>query len=148
MSEKLYGSDLVAYCKANAGLPEKELAVGAGYFTTLPDGGVQVNTKPFYQELTMASGLVAPKSVGKSDSGGRRGKGLSYNLKTNINSGNAVVTGGYLEQIGVKPGERVIVEVIAEAGELVLKAAEVPTEDDLGEDDVAPVAAPVLAKAL
>lgn len=144
MSEKLYGADLVAYCKANAGLPEKELAVGAGYFTTLPDGGVQVNTKPFYQELTMASGLVAPKSVGKTGLTGRRGKGLSYNLKTNINSGNAVVTGGYLEQIGVKPGERVIVEVIEEAGELVLKKAEVA--DDLGEDEV-PAAPPVMAVA-
>lgn len=152
MSNKLYGPELLAYVSENQGLAEKELVVGAGYFTELPDGAQQVNTKPFYQELAMASGLVAPKSVGKASAGGRRGKGLSYNLKTNINSGNAVLTGGYLEQIGVKPGERVAVEVIAEAGELVLKraegqgeACEAPTGVALPEEDVAPADAALAA---
>lgn len=126
MANKLYGQDLIEYVKANPGLPEKDLAVGAGYFSevTNEDGEtrIQIHTKPFYQELSMATGLVAPKSVGKSGAGGgRRGKGLSYNLKTNPNSGNAVVTSGYLRQIGVEPGDRVSVEVIEEAGEVVLK---------------------------
>lgn len=127
-TEKLYGQALLEYVAANQGLAEKDLVVGAGYVTDLADGGIQVNTKPFYQELAMASGLVAPKSVGKTAPGNRRGKGLAYNLKTNPNSGNAVLTGGYLSQIGVNPGERVSVEVIEEAGELVLKKLEVEEE--------------------
>jgi hypothetical protein len=87
---------------------------------------IQYNTKPFYQELTIAQGLIAPKNMGRSATG-RRGKSLAYRLKTNINSGNTVVTGGYLSQIGVVPGDYVDVEVIEEAGELVLKKSETST---------------------
>lgn len=118
---KLTGSQLVEYVRENSGLPEKELAVGAGYFTTLADGSQQVNTKPFYQALTLASGLVEPSTLGKNSSrlgGGRR---LSYNVKTNDNSGNAVITAGYIRQIGGEPGDRLTIEVSREAGEIILK---------------------------
>lgn len=129
MSRKLRGQDLLDYVKANQGVPEKELAAGAGYYTDLPDGGQQVNTKPFYQELSLAMGVVAPTTLGKKTrSGGGSGRGLAYNLKTNERSGNAVVTGGYLRQIGVHPGQRVSVEIVEEAAELVLKLAEDPSE--------------------
>jgi hypothetical protein len=71
---------------------------------------------------------LTPQTLGRTTPIGRRGKSLAYNLKTNETSGNAVVTTGYLKQIGVEPGDRVSVEVIAEAGELVLKRAS--EEDD------------------
>lgn len=135
MSNKLLGQELLDYCAQHEGEPEKELAIGAGYFTELPDGGIQVNTKPFYQELAMAKGLIAPATVGKSGvSGGRRGKGLSFCLKTNPKSGNAVVTSGYLAPIGVKPGERVSVEIVEESGEVVLKRAPDEEQPEAVED--------------
>jgi hypothetical protein len=142
MAEKLHGQELLDYVQANQGKPEKELATGAGYFTNLPDGGIQVNTKPFYQELAMAQGLIDPSTVGKASIGGRRGKGLSFCLKTNPKSGNAVVTHGYLAPIGVEPGERVVVEIIEEAGEVVLKKA--PAEQQV---DPEPEATPAPAMA-
>ena len=149
MAEKLHGQELLAYVEENQGKPEKELAIGAGYFTNLPDGNVQVNTKPFYQELAMAKGLIAPSTVGKSGPGGRRGKGLSFCLKTNPNSGNAVVTHGYLAPIGVQPGERVIVEIIEEAGEVVLKRAPSEKQDvDLGVPEGPEVNTPESAPAM
>lgn len=133
MSSKLRGEELVEYVRANSGLPEKELAIGAGYFSEVTDESgetrVQVNVKPFYQALSLASGLVAPSTVGKKGIGGRRGGGgggraLTYNIKTNGKSGNAVVTGGYLRQLGIEPGQRLSVEIIEEAGEIVLKLAD------------------------
>lgn len=130
--QRLRGNDLVAYVRANPGLPEKELAAGAGYYTDLEDGKRQVNTKPFYQELSLASGVVAPSTIGRKTIRHGSGRGLSYNLKTNEKSGNAVLTGGYLRQIGVQPGERVSVEVIEEAGEIVLKAYEVSENGTFG----------------
>lgn len=132
MSQKLRGEQLVEYVRANSGLHEKDLAKGAGYFCEVTDEEtgetrVQVNVKPFYQALSLASGLVAPSSVGRKEGGQRApggGRALSYNIKTNVNSGNAVVTGGYLRQIGIEPGQRLSVEIIEEAGEIVLKLAE------------------------
>jgi hypothetical protein len=125
MSEKLRGEALLAYVSENPGLPEKDLVIGAGYTSEVVDaeGGsrVQIHTKPFYQELAVAKGLIEPSSVGRIKANGRPGKGLSYKLKSNPNSGNVVITGGYTEQIGLLPGEKVSVEVIAEAGEVVLK---------------------------
>ena len=141
MSDKLRGEALLAYVSENPGLPEKDLVVGAGYTSEVLDAEgqarLQVHTKPFYQELAMAKGLITPGSVGRIKANGRPGKGLSYLLKSNPNSGNIVLTCGYTEQIGLAPGEKVSVEVIAETGEIVLKR--VPSEDlpsdDLGEDD-------------
>lgn len=132
MSRKLRGEELVEYVRSNSGLPEKDLAVGAGYFSEVTDESgetrVQVNVKPFYQALSLASGLVAPSTVGKKEASARRGGGggraLTYNIKTNGKSGNAVVTGGYLRQIGIEPGQRLSVEIVEEAGEIVLKLAD------------------------
>lgn len=130
MPSKLRGQELLEYVKANQGVPEKELATGAGYYTDLPDGGTQVNTKPFYQELSLAMGVVAPTTLGKKPRPrGGSGRGLAYNIKTNERSGNAVVTGGYLRQIGVMPGQRLSIEIVEEAGELVLKLA----DEEVGE---------------
>lgn len=153
MSEKLYGEALLAYVSENPGLPEKDLVVGAGYTSEVldPEGlaRLQIHTKPFYQELAIAKGLIEPSSVGRSKASGRPGKGLSYKLKSNPNSGNVVITGGYTEQIGLMPGEKVSVEVIAEAGEVVIKRipSMVDLSDDLDEDaeeDAAKLAATVV----
>ena len=130
MAKKLTGADLIEYVKQNEGLPTKELAEGAGYFTVLPDGSIQVNSKPFLESLGSATGLLTPQTLGRTTPIGRRGKSLAYNLKTNETSGNAVVTTGYLKQIGVEPGDRVTVEVVEEAGELVLKRWEGESEED------------------
>jgi len=143
---KLKGQELVDYCEANQGLPEKELVVGAGYYTELEDGKIQINTKPFYQAVMLAKGIIAPQTVGRS--GGKRGKGLSYLLKTNHRTGNAVVTGGYLSQIGVEKGGRVSVEVIQESGELILKAAPVEGEEEYASCPPTQAAEPELAGAL
>lgn len=127
MSEKLVGDALLAYVAQNSDLTEKELAIGAGYTSEViePDGSsrIQIHTKPFYRELSIAQGIIKPSSAGRSNSNGRPGKGLSYLLKSNAKSNNIVVTGGYMEQIGLKPGDKVTVEIIAEAGEVVLRCA-------------------------
>jgi hypothetical protein len=135
MSDKLRGEALLAYVSENPGLPEKDLVIGAGYTSEVLDSSgetrVQIHTKPFYQELAVAKGLIEPSSVGRIKADGRPGRGLSYKLKSNPNSGNVVLTGGYTEQIGLMPGEKVEVEVIAETGEIVLKRIPsvcVPTE--------------------
>jgi hypothetical protein len=139
MSQKLRGEDLLAYVRDNKGLPEKDLAVGAGYFTNNPDGSIQINTKPFYQELSIANGLVLPSTVGKTTSNGstpgKRGKSLAYCLTSNYRTGSVVITGGYLTQIGVKPGQQISVEVVPEAGELVLKLSETQPEPQETEDE-------------
>lgn len=149
MSQKLHGADLLAYVAANPNLPEKELAAGAGYATEVEneDGTtrLQIHTKPFYQELAIAQGIIKPATIGRSSvAGSRRGKGLSYKLKSNPNSGNVVLTGGYTEQIGLTPGEHVTVEVIEEAGEIVIKRVEETTE---AEDSAAPAPSLVAAVA-
>ena len=142
MTTRLKGQELLDYVQANRDKPEKELATGAGYFTQTgadPEK-VQVNTKPFYQELAIAQGIMAPEAIGRNG-GQRRGKGLSYLLKTNPNSGNAVLTGGYLSQIDVEPGERIAVEVIAETKELVIKrapAAEQPEAEETPSAELEP----------
>ena len=137
MATRLRGQELLDYVRENSGTPEKELATGAGYYTTTAEGNLQVNTKPFYQELAIAQGIMTPDSIGRGPEGNRRGKGLSYLLKTNPKSGNAVLTGGYLTQIGVKPGERIGVEVIAESQEVVLKRASDESQPSAAEEEVA-----------
>lgn len=151
MSEKLRGQALLDYCEANAGLPEKELVIGAGFCSEVTDEEgntrLQVHTKPFYQELAISRGIIDPVSVGRKNKSGKPGKGLTYLLKANPKSGNIVLTGGYTEQIGVKPGEKVSVEIVEEAGELVIKrASEEDQPDDLGSGE-ATSAQPAMAGA-
>lgn len=133
MASKLRGQELLDYVAENPGVVEKDLVIGAGYVSWVTDRETnearpQVHTKQFYQELAMAKGVILPATVGRSAKAGRVGKGLSYLLKSNPKSGNVVITGGYTEQIGLTPGEKVTVEVIEEAGEIVIKKAEQPAE--------------------
>jgi hypothetical protein len=131
MSSKLQGQELLDYVAANSGLDEKELVTGAGFFTEITDKDgqprSQVHIKAFYQELALAKGLIDPSTAGRTEKNGRPGKSLSYCLRSNPNTGNVVLTRGYIEQIGVTGGDRVTVEVIQETGEIVLKRF-APTE--------------------
>lgn len=121
--ERLHGDALLAYVDANRGVAEKDLIKGAGYWreTVKKDSDetyVQINVNPFYKALAAAKQLIelppTPVSSGSGTQDRRR-----FRVRTNPKTGNAVITGGYMAEIGVQPGEYIRIEV-TEAQEVVL----------------------------
>lgn len=134
MAQKLHGQALLDFVAANPNLGEKELVIGAGFCSEVTDKDgtprVQPHAKAFFQELSIAQGIIKPSAV--KGAAGRKpaGKSLSYELKSNLNTGNVVLTRGYLKLIGVQPGEYVSIEAIEEAGELVVKKSTTGFSDE------------------
>jgi len=91
--------------------PESEVAIECGY--TRADGKANVNA--LKNALLDAHGLNlgAPKTSGK----GGRGRGLGFRVTAGKTNGNVLLSSGYLELIGVAPGEEVL---IAHQGETLV----------------------------
>lgn len=153
MTTRLEGTDLLAYLEAaEEGLTTAQLAQGAGYYKTFTseDGSfkIQINEKPFLFATARAQGLLPALAANKPKN--VTGKARAYRLKSAEKGGAVVVSGGYLEEIGIQPGQYVHVEAVKEAGELVLSLAEdspstpfsaASFEDDLEESEAELVAA-------
>lgn len=121
--ERLVGDALLAYVDEHKGIAERDLVRGAGYWReqVKKDTGevyVQLNANPFYKALAAAKQLIelpVPAPGGGGGGGDRR----RFRVRTNPKTGNAVVTGGYLAEAGITPGQYVRIEV-TEANEIVL----------------------------
>jgi hypothetical protein len=105
----LTGEELLAKVEAlkAEGANKTRLARETGYVSLKSDGGERVNFTGFYEALLQAQGTLAAgpaKPVG-------RGKPLSYRVTALKGSGNAVINGRYLEQIGVTEGQAVEIHV-------------------------------------
>lgn len=122
---RLVGNELLAYVndENNRGIAEHDLIQGAGYWQEQVNKKtgevyVQINSNPFYKALATASNHVVIPSAKPSGmaSGARR----RFRVRANPNTGNVTITGSYLAEIGIKPGEYLKIETLSEAGELVL----------------------------
>lgn len=122
---RLVGNELLDYVQdeKNRGIPESDLIQGAGYWQeqikkATGEVYVQINSNPFYKALAAAKNLVVipPTTSSGLSSGARR----RFRVRANPNTGNVTITGSYLAEIGVKPGEYLKIETITESGELVL----------------------------
>jgi hypothetical protein len=122
---RLTGDELLQFVEANTDhMDANELAIGAGYFsmvkTTDADGEPserqQVNRSAFQNALLAAKGLslFAPKATRSI------GRKLSYRIATHPRTGNVVISGAYLRQIGIEPGQYIRVEPVDESKELVV----------------------------
>lgn len=109
---KLKGQDLLDLnaLEMAKGTQLKEIAEKAGYFVQKKDGSRTVNEKEFYRQLMVASGIITAESAGISPSAST-GRALTYRAKSNPAQGSVVISKGYLEKIGVKPGEYVTISV-------------------------------------
>jgi hypothetical protein len=120
---RLTGPELLAYAQDNEGQPIDDLIKGAGYYreVTGEDGDVkiQINRQPFWQALAIAQGIVKVSAARTVSSGGKT-RARKYRVKSNDKSGNIVITGGYLEEIGGRPGEYFRLEIVEDTGELVV----------------------------
>jgi hypothetical protein len=133
---RLTGQELLTFAQANEGLPIDELIKGAGYCREIVgdegDVKIQINRQPFWQALAIAQGIVTVPSIKASPKTGKtRSKG--YRVKSNDKSGNIVITGGYLNEIGGKPGEYFRLEVVEETNELVVIREDADSSVDIKE---------------
>lgn len=145
---RLVGEALLDYVQDenNRGIAESDLIRGAGYWQEqinkkTGEVYVQINSNPFYKALASAKNLVVIPSVKSTGltSGARR----RFRVRANPNTGNVTITGSYLAEIGIKPGEYLKIETLADAGELVLlkdedqtgPVKEVPGQAELPLDD-------------
>ena len=94
----LTGSDLLAKVKELGDASKSDLVRSCGYVSTKKDGSERLNFTAFYEALLEAKGV----SLG--DSGGKRGRALSYVTKVQFN-GNLLVGKAYTAQLGLEPGD-------------------------------------------
>lgn len=134
---RLTGQELLEYAQANEGLPLDDLVKGAGYYREIIGEGdevkVQLNRQPFWKALAVAQGIISVPVSKQESRGGGKGRERGYRVKSNAKSGNIVITGSYLEEIGGQPGDYFKLEVVADTGELVVvrEEGEQASPDDL-----------------
>ena len=106
MSEKLTGQSLVSKLKILTRLSDEEKAKACGYYKIGKDGKETVHLKEFLSAVLAATGFseIASKEIGK------RGRQPNTELKVNT-SGQIVVSGAHLSQIGLQPGDKASVVV-------------------------------------
>ena len=98
-SERIVGSELVAFVKKNNHLSETEMAQATGYVSTKKDGDQRVNITAMTEALCEATGIT----FGKSATRGLAGRKLSSVARVQGNQ-NLLVGAAYTKQLGLEPG--------------------------------------------
>lgn len=122
--EKLSGDALMKYAQdtKGKGLSADELAFGAGYVRLSKETGeLQASPDAYSRALAIAFGFV-PTPERKEPSP----RTLSYRVKSNPTTGNVVVTGAYLRELGIDPGAYFAVILDKDTKELVLQECPPP----------------------
>lgn len=107
--EKLTGADLVAHAErcVMRGIGKREMAASAGYIKLLPNGKTRTVLSEFNEAMLEARGIKIGRKARPAAS---RGRALSYGMGV-LKQGHAVISKGYLRQIGAGPFDRLSIEV-------------------------------------
>ena len=99
----LTGSELLAFVKANPGLNQQQLAVGAGYTRVTKKGVEQTLVKGFYHALLAAQGTEI--ALGK-------GKGKTASYFTTVHRSGVILLGKtYSKHFGLESGDELEISV-------------------------------------
>jgi len=123
--QRLTGDDLLTFIRQNQGGDRDALALDAGYFV-MRHGKASVQRSEFLQAITEAHGTPVGPTVTRT---GRKGKPPTYKIKVSP-KGIAPIGPCYTKQIGMEPGQSVIVTV--EDGGIFLEPEDrklIPTEE-------------------
>ena len=104
--QKLTGDALLTFVRQNQGGDRDAIAIDAGYFV-MRHGRPSVQHSEFLQAVTSAQGLDIGPTISRK---GRKGKPPTYKIKVSP-KGIAPIGPCYTKQIGVDPGEFVVVTV-------------------------------------
>jgi hypothetical protein len=114
MTTPLEGDALKARVAELRPAPETDLATACGYV----NAAGKANVAAFTKALSYAHGLIDAPTKAPRASGGR---GLGFSISAGKTTGNLVLSAGYAELIGVKPGETVEIKHVGNS--LVLHPA-------------------------
>jgi len=101
----LTGESLLQKVKELEHLSKEEKAKACGYITYTSNGQERVNMMKFLNALMEADGLGS-----SSKSNGRGGRSASYRISVQKN-GNLLIGSAYTSQMGLKPGDELIVRL-------------------------------------
>ncbi len=101
----LTGQSLLQKVKELEHLSKEEKAKACGYITYTANGQERVNMMKFLNALMEADGLGT-----SSKSNGRGGRSASYRISVQKN-GNLLIGSAYTSQMGLKPGDELIVRL-------------------------------------
>jgi hypothetical protein len=101
----LTGESLLQKVKELEHLSKEEKAKACGYITYTSNGQERVNMMKFLNALMEADGLGS-----SAKSNGRGGRSASYRISVQKN-GNLLIGSAYTSQMGLKPGDELIVRL-------------------------------------
>lgn len=108
---KLKGPELLARLKELGDLGKKEKCHACGYYSFKRDGTIRYNFTALYAAIAEANGVeLKPKKHGK--------RTLAYRASV-LTTGAVLVGTRYIEELGLRPGDQVVIQ--KRAGKLVLE---------------------------
>jgi len=119
---ELTGESLLQKVKELEHLSKEEKAKACGYITYTANGQERVNMMKFLNALMEADGLGSG-----AKSNGRGGRSASYRISVQKN-GNLLIGSAYTSQMGLKPGDELIVRLGRK--HIHLRPVNAPNESD------------------
>lgn len=138
---QLQGQALLDKLASLDGATDGDRAKACGYFSAKKDGKPRVNFTAFYKACAMAKGVAFTSTGGR----GFPSRKLSYSGTVGT-TGQAIIGPRYVEQLGLKPGDRFTIEVDASDSDpcIVMLPG---VEDDHPSADAVPFDVPATAPA-
>jgi hypothetical protein len=129
----LTGQSLLDKIKELGDVSKDELARATGYVRTKKDGSEAFRYSSMHEAIIEASTGV---KVGGRASSGKPGRTLSF-VTTVAKSGGALISKGYLEQLGAETGDELDILVDAAASTITLKLPPLEEAADVIEEEAA-----------
>lgn len=137
---RLQGQALLDKLASLDGATDGDRARACGFYSLKKDGSDRINFTAFYKACAMAKGVAFTSSGGR----GFPSRELSY-TGTVGTTGQGIIGPRYIEQLGMKPGDRFTIEV--DASETDPCIVIMPGVDDEPTDDDVPFEVPATAPA-